>query len=286
MGCPLSLKLAKPVMKFSAYLVLVHAIGQTLPNRFDEQFSFGQTYDLRAVVENLPSGNEEKESVFFPSLAASELDKSLSSWSWSVNMSYQTCLHVPRSRVYTKYLPHLVHCLRRYYYYCLPMANNTVDMSKPMLKHAKECGSIKFSESSWSQNKISWEIHVPSEFHLNVTINFLEVTYHPSICHEFFRENRSYYPGQGLAIGNHAAVCERTGMRSYLLPTNHVHVILNYTLVPDRPQVEIQYEGIIPQNRRRVFDRMLQLTFCHVSHMEMLPKLKPVRRVIMHIKTW
>ncbi len=272
-------------MKFSAYLVLFHALEQALPTGFDEPFSFRQTYDLRAIVKNLPDGNEEKESLHFPTLAASELDKSLSNWSWNVNMSYQTCLHLPSSRVYAIYIPHLVRCLRTYYYYCLSLANSTMDMSKPMLRHARECGSIKFSESSWSQNKISWTINVPSEFHLNVTINFLQVTYHPSTCHDFLKENRSYSV-QGLAIGHHAAICERTRMRSYLLPTNHVDVILNYTLVPDRPQLEIQYEGIIPQDKRRVFHRMLQLPCCHVSHMEKLPKLKPVRRVIMHIKTW
>ncbi len=128
-------------MKVRVYLLLFQAVLI----RFNEHFAYGEILDLRAVVEKLPDWKEVKESIYFPSLAARELDKSLSIWPWSVNMSCQSCLHVPRSRVYTIYFLYVLRCLRSYYRYCVPLAKDAVDMPESILGHARECGNITFS---------------------------------------------------------------------------------------------------------------------------------------------
>ncbi len=159
--------------------------------------------------------------------------------------------------------------------------NAVVHVQEMTSQNELECMRFRFSETNFSQNAKIWDIRVSLGFHINLTVTDLQVTYHPRSHSNLVKGG--HYTGQGLAIGNHTAVCQRTTHQSYLLPTSEVRVILNYTWIPDRPVLEFMYEAIALESIESYLT-LFDLNLFNLYYFESFQKTK--RRLILHIKTW
>ncbi len=167
-------------------------------------------------------------------------------------------------------------------YVCIP-GNAAVHVQEMALLYAPECMRFRFSEPIFSQNARRWDIRVALGFHLNLTVIDLQMTYHPSShCHSNLVKD-GHYTGQGVAIGNHIAVCQRTKHPSYLLLLREVRVILNYTWIPDRPVLEFLYESIFPRESVKSNLSVFELNFFGAFYFENSQNTK--RRLIFYIQT-
>ncbi len=134
-----------------------------------------------------------------------------------------------------------------------------------------------------SRNAMTWDIHVPMGFQINVTVLDLHMTYHPQThCHHSLMKN-GRYNGQGLAIGNRTSVCQCTKRQSYLVPMNEVRLILNFTWIPDNPVLEYMYEAMMPRESMESYLTQFQLHFSDIVYFESFQSTK--QRLILYIKT-
>ncbi len=110
------------------------------------------------------------------------------------------------------------------------------------------------------------------------------MTYHPRRHCNSRLVKGGHFVGQGLAVGNHTVVCQRSKRRSYFIPMNKVRMILNYTWIPDRPFLEFLCEIIIPRESVGAHLALFKLNALKVVCFERFQN--PKRRSILYIKPW
>ncbi len=207
----------------------------------------------------------------------------LPSLHWNIRVALQHCLLIHHGTNYKDYVHGALVCCKGYYHFCMP--GNAVTHGQELTSHyARECMRFRFSEPISCRNAVVWEIQVPMEFHINLTVLDLQMTYHLpySHCDNSLVKNGRYI-GQGLAIGNHSTVCQRTKHQSYLVPMSKVRVILNFTWIPDDPVLQFMYEAIMPRESVESYMTLFQLDFSQVLYFEGFQDTK--QRLILHIRT-
>ncbi len=121
-------------------------------------------------------------------------------------------------------------------------------------------------------------------FYINLTVIDLQMTYHPhGHCYSNLVKD-GHYIGQGLAVGNHVAVCQRTKHQSYFIPMNQVRMILNYTWIPDRPFLEFMYETITPRESVGAHLTQFKLNFLNFFSFQSFQNTKG--SLILYMKPW
>ena len=242
---------------------------------------------LKDVLKKDPSLNRTFVKKFMgidlTSIATDEPSNRLSSSHWSIRVALHRCLQIRYDRAYIAYLHGSLLYRKRYYQFCV-RGNAVAHVQEWMAQYTPECMRFKFSEPTLSRNARIWDIHVPLGFHINLTVTDLQITYHPrGHCHgSLVKDGR--YTGQGLAIGNYTAICQRVKHHSYWLPVTKVRVILNYTRLPDRPHLEFLYEAIFPWEPLESSLTLLRLNFFNVYYFQFSQNTKT--RLILYVKTW
>ena len=240
---------------------------------------------LQDILKSGPSRNMTLRNIFWgidlTNIVASESNNQLSSSHWSICHAFHHCLPIRHSSNYKAYLHGALLCLKQYYQFCI-QGNAVAQVQELKSRHAPECMRFKFSETTRSRDAQIWDIYVPLEFHINLTVTDLQLTYHPVECHDSqARDGR--YTGQGLAIDNYATLCERTKQHSYLLPMSQARMILNYTRIPDRPVLEFMYEAITKQGPTKSYLTLFRLTFLNVFYFDLFQNTK--NRLIIYLLT-
>ena len=240
---------------------------------------------LKEVLKSEPYRNRTlfREMKFdFAIIAAIEPINRLPSLHWNIRVALQHCLLIHHATNYKAYVQGALVCLKEYYHFCMP-GNAVTRVQELTSQYAPECMGFRFSEPIPSHNAEMWDIRVPMRFHINVTVLDLQMTYHPRThCHHS-RVKNGRYIGQGLAIGNRIAVCQRTKRQSYLVPMNEVRVILNFTWIPDNPVLEYMYEAMMPRESMESYLTQFQLHFSDIVYFESFQSTK--QRLILYIKT-
>ncbi len=236
-------------MLITVLLVHKHMIsGQMLKHVLKKDPSLNRTFVKKFVGVDLTN------------IGTDEPSNRLSSSHWSIRVALHRCLQIRYDRAYIAYLHGSLLYRKRYYQFCV-RGNAVAHVQEWMAQYTPECMRFKFSEPSLSWNARIWDVHVPLGFHINLTVTDLQMTYHPhGHCHgTLIKDGR--YTGQGLAIGNYTAVCQRVKHHSYLLPVTKVRVTLKYTRLRDRPHLEFLYEVIFPWEPLESSLTLLRLIF-------------------------
>ncbi len=266
-------------MRHTAHLVLLTALlGNVL------HCISGQT--LKEVLKYRPFLSKTFFDKLFGSdfaiIAATGPINRLSSLHWNIRLGLRHCLMIYHGTNYKAYVHGTLVCLNGYYHFC--MSEDAVTHVQELTsQYAPGCMRFRFSEPIPSQNAMTWDIQVNMVFHINLTVLDLQMTYHPqSRCHNsLVKDGR--YNGQGLAIGNHIAVCRRTKHQSYLVPMSEVRVILNFTWLPDDPFLEFMYEVMMPREAMESYLTLFKLDFSQLYFFESFQNTK--QRLIVYIRS-
>ncbi len=264
-------------MEQFGHLAFVAVLLVNLQWHFTPAQNLNEVLKLQGQSEKTSSWEKKR---FFPSLDANEFDIRLSSWPWSIRVALNYCLPIQHAITYRTFQLGVRLCLKGYYRYCTT-GNSVTNIPEMKPSFATECMRIRFSEAVFSCDAKTWDIQVPAGFNINLTVKYLEITYHPNLSRDLIKNGN--FLGHGLAIGNFTAVGERTKYRSYLLPANKVKVILNYAVIPDRPVLQFLFEAIIPHHTTDSYETSFVLRSLHVIYFENVQEVQPQ---VLYLKTW